>query len=304
MKRIICISVVLILLLPVLSNAQSLPFVAAETDAVSLGRAGAGLADTGSSAYSSFSNAASIPFSDAKMDVAAGYTLWSPAYAKSNMLNVGAAFNLKDKFGVAVGFLYGMNPAYEITDANGVSKGQFNPSDIQMNIGLAWRFLPYMSLGANIGYAGSSLAEGHSHGAMIADVFAMASFSDFKVTAGIANLGSSVSSVSGKTFALPTSAAVGLGYGAVFAERHSIEAYLDADYYFSNCFAVAAGAGYTFNDLVSVRAGYRYGGAALVPSYASVGLGMKLVGARIDIAYILGSKTLGNTLTVGIGYSF
>ena len=57
------------LLVPAVSHAQALPFVAAETDAASLGTAGAGLVETSSVADASFSNAAVIPFSDNKLDV-------------------------------------------------------------------------------------------------------------------------------------------------------------------------------------------------------------------------------------------
>ena len=292
------------LLFPALAGAQALPFTAAETDAASLGTAGANLTQTGSIANASFSNAAAIPFSDAKMDVAAGYTMWQPSAVGSNILNVGAAFNMNKKFGLAVGFLYGMNPAYDITDASGAVKGQFSPSDIHANVGLAYRFLPFLSLGANVGYATSSLAEGYSYGALAADVFAMAKFAGLKVTAGVANVGTSVTSASGVQFGLPASVAVGAGYEAAFADKHAIEALLDADYYFNGWFAAAAGAAYTYGDLVTVRAGYRYGGQSPVPSYASVGAGVKFAGLKLDLAYLIGSGAAKNTLALSLGYSF
>lgn len=292
------------LLFPALAGAQALPFTAAETDAASLGKAGANLTETGSIAYSSFSNAAAIPFSDAKMDVAAGYTMWQPSAAGSNMINVGAAFNMKQKFGVAVGFMYGMNPAYDITDASGAVKGQFKPSDIHANVGLAWRFLPFLSLGANVGYATSSIAEGQSYGALAADVFAMAKFGGFKVTAGVTNVGTTVKSASGAEFCIPGSVAVGAGYEATFADKHGIDVLLDADYYFSGWFAAAAGAAYTYNDLVTVRAGYRYGGESPLPSYASVGAGVKFIGLKLDLAYLIASGPAKNTLALSLGYTF
>lgn len=292
------------LLFPVLSNAQSLPFVAAETDAASLGTAGANLTQTHSIANAAFSNVAAVPFSDVKFDAAAGYTMWQPSSIGSNMINVGAAYNMKDKFGVAFGFMYGMNPAYDITDASGAVKGQFKPSDIYVNAGFAWRFLPYLSLGANVGYATSSLAEGHSYGALAADVFLMGKFNGFKVTAGVANVGTSVKAAGGADFCIPGSIALGAGYEALFAEKHSIDILLDADYYFSGWLAVAAGAAYTFNDLVSVKAGYRYGGTSPLPSYASVGAGVKFAGVKLDLAYMLASGPMKNTLAVSVGYSF
>lgn len=302
MKKFIYIAGALMLLFPALAGAQALPFTAAETDASSLGTAGADLTQTGSIANASFSNAAAIPFSDAKLDVAAGYTLWQPT--SGNMINVGAAFNIKQKFGVAVGFLYGMNASYDVTGESGSVKGQFAPSDIHANVGLAWRFLPFLSLGANVGYASSSLAEDVSYGALAADVFLMARFSGVKVAAGVSNLGTSVTSASGAKFPLPASVALGLGYEAAFAQKHSLNVLLDADYYFAGAFAVAAGAEYGFNDMAFVRAGYRYGGDSVLPSYASVGLGGKFIGIKLDVAYIIASGPMKNTLAVGLGYSF
>lgn len=304
MKKFIYIVGALLLLVPALASAQSLPFVAAETDAASLGKAGANLVETGSIANASFSNAAAIPFSDAKMDVAAGYTMWQPTSVNTTMLNVGAAFNMKNKFGLAVGFLYGMNPAYDIYNQSGAANGQFKPSDMHVNVGLAWRFLPFLSLGANVGYASSSLAEGKSYGALAADVFAMAKFAGLKVSAGVANIGTSVQSSTGAAFGLPTSLAVGAGYDLSFADKHSVGIALDADYYFDGWFAAAAGAGYTFNDFLTVRAGYRYGGDSPLPSYASVGAGVKLLGIKLDAAYLISSGPMKNTLALSLGYAF
>ena len=292
------------LLFPALAGAQALPFTAAETDAASLGTAGANLTQTGTIANASFSNAAAIPFSDAKMDVAAGYTMWQPSAVGSNMINVGAAYNMNNKLGLAVGFLYGMNSAYDIVDASGAVKGQFTPSDMHVNLGVAYRFLPFLSVGANVGYATSSLAKENSYGALAADVFAMAQFSGLRVTAGVANVGTSVKSKNGTAYCLPGSVALGAGYEMAFADVHSVDVLLDADYYFSGWFAAALGATYTYNDLVVVRAGYRYGGASPIPSYASVGAGVKFAGAKLDLAYMIGSNAMKNTLALTLGYTF
>lgn len=292
------------LLFPALAGAQALSYTAAETDAASLGTAGANLVQTGTIANAAFSNAAVIPFSDQKFDASAGYTMWQPQSIGSNMINIGAAYNMKEKFGLALGIMYGMNPAYDITDAAGAAKGQFSPSDMSINAGLAYRFLPYLSIGANVGYASSTLAEGYSYGALVADVFAMAKFSGIKVTAGVANIGTSVKSKNGTSFGLPASFALGAGYEADFAQKHSVEVLLDADYYFSGGFAAAAGASYTYGHMVAVRAGYRYGGNSPLPSYASIGAGVIFKGAKIDLAYLLASGPMKNTLALSLGYTF
>ena len=61
MKKIIYIAGALMLLFPALSSAQALSYTAAETDAASLGTAGANLTQTHSIAGAAFSNVAAVP---------------------------------------------------------------------------------------------------------------------------------------------------------------------------------------------------------------------------------------------------
>lgn len=304
MKKIIYIAGALMLLFPALAGAQALPYTAAETDAVSLGKAGANLTETNSVANAAFYNAAAIPFSEDKFNASVGYTMWQPSAVNTSMINVGAAYNMNGKFGVALGMMYGMNPAYDVVTSAGAPKGQFKPSDMHLNLGLAYRFLPILSVGANVGYASSTLAEEYSYGAVTADVFLMTEISGFKATVGVANLGTAVTSADKKKYALPASAALGLGYEMDFAEKHNVNVALDADYYFNGGLAAAIGAEYTFNSLATVRAGYRYGGNTPVPSYASVGAGAKFMGIKLDLAYLIGSGAAKNTLALSLGYAF
>lgn len=304
MKKILFIAGAFLLFMQGIAFGQALPFVAAETDALSLGKAGTDLVETGSIANSAFSNPASIVFAQQKLDAYAGYTMWQPSSVGSNMMNFGAAYNLNNKFGFAFGLMYGMNPSYDITDASGAIKGQYNPSDMRINAAFAYRLLPALSLGTSVGYASSNLAEGHSYGTLTADIFLLSEFSDFKLAAGVSNLGGGIKAASGDKFGLPTSIALGAGYAKGFAEVHRIEAALDVDYFLSGGLAASIGAGYTFNNLVSLRAGYHYGGESVIPSYASVGAGVSFAGVRLDLAYLLGSPTMNNTLALSLGYSF
>ena len=217
------------LLTPVASGAQVLPFVAADYDAVSLGTAGANLANTNSVAHAAFVNAAAIPFSSDKVDVSAGYAMWKPT--GGNVLNLAGAFNSGQKFGAALGVVYGTNPAYNITTSSGTSKDSFSPTEMQVNAGFAWRLLSNVSLGANVGYASNALSPDVTYSSVTADLFAMAVLSDIKVTAGLANLGGGVTSENGTKWSLPTSLALGVDYGMQFAEVHGVDFLLDA----SNC---------------------------------------------------------------------
>jgi hypothetical protein len=58
--------------------------------------------------------------------------------------------------------------------------------------------------------------------------------------------------------------------------------------------------------MISVKAGYKYGGKSIIPSYASVGAGFRFAGVTLDFAYLMGgaSSPMKNTLSIGLGYRF
>lgn len=293
-----------VLLLPASAYSQALPFTAVNYDAASLAKAGASLLDTSSAASDVFSNPAAVPFYEGSGDFAVGYTMWAPDGTGTNVINASGAYNIGDRFGVTAGFSYGMNPAYDIYDGSGDSKGQFKPSEMQVMGGFAYRFIPAMSVGVNVGYASASLSEEASYGAVAADIFLMGEFNGFKAAAGVSGLGGSVVSASGTKFGLPTCASVALGYGSLIGEMHGIDLELDAEYAFSGAFGATFGAEYNFRKMIFVRAGYRYGGEHVLPSFASAGAGIRIAGIRIDAAYLFANEVLGNTLALSLGYSF
>ena len=97
---------------------------------------------------------------------------------------------------------------------------------------------------------------------------------------------------------------MGLGYDLAFGTS-ALRFAADADVFFTGGVGAALGAQYGWNDMVFARAGFHLGtGKAPLPTYASVGLGVKFVGVHLDVSYLLASKVLGNTLCVGIGYAF
>lgn len=304
MKRFIILY--LTVFLPLYANAQALPFLAMEQSPVAAAKGGASVTETSSTAWASFTNSAAIPFSEMKGDISAGYSCWQPSVGKTNIIRLAGAYNINNKFGVGAGLSYGIMPGYDIYDETGSSNGTFKPSNLMANFGFSWRFIKWLALGVNLGYANEKLAESVSYGAFSTDIFLMTGFKGFKGAVGISNLGTKVTSASGNTYGLPTSLTAGIGYDASFAENHRLDVNLDLDYYFHQAFAAAIGAGYTFKDLVSLRAGYRYGGQSVIPSYASAGIGVKIVGITLDFAYLIasGESPMKNTLNVGLGYRF
>ena len=303
MKTRTLIIILIAIFLPASLSAQALPFTAVDYNPISLAKGGTSIVQTSSVSGAAFTNAASVPFSDLKADLAAGYAMWAPDGVSTNVLSFAGAFNIKQELGIALGVSYGMNPAYDVIDASGASKGQFKPTEMQLKAGVSYRFLPFLSLGANIGYASSKLAAGASYGSLDADVFLMAKFGGFKLAAGLSDLGTGITSASGTKYSLPTAVSVGLGYDLSFGEKNAIEVIADGDYYLSGGLAVSLGACYAYDDLIFVRAGYRAGGQTVLPSFMSLGLGVKFAGVRLDLAYLTASP-LSNTIALGLGYSF
>ena len=286
------------------ASAQVLPFVAVEHSPVAMARGGASYTDITNTSYSAFESPAAMSFSHEKMDLSVGYTLWQPQQVKTNIMNAAGMFKLNDKFGLAAGFSFGMLPSYDITSSTGKVTGTFKPSQMELSVGFAWRFHENVSLGANVGYATNKLAESVSYSAVVADVQLMAVFGGLKASLGVSDLGSGVTASSGEKFSLPTSANLAAGYDVAFADKHSVGVDAVAQYYFIGDFAAAVGASYTYNDFVSFRAGYRYGADSVIPSFASVGAGVKLAGIKIDMAYLISSTAMANTLCLSLGYSF
>lgn len=266
----------------------------------------AGTASSSAMAWSSFDNPAAMSFYKDRFDAGIFYQNWQPEYGKSLNLGTGLAFRTKKGFGLSGGFMMQQGQKMEILDQSGNAKGSFTPKDMQFNLGLGFKAAHLVSIGINLKGFTQELSKDDKSFAFGADLFAMTKVSDFNITLGVANVGTPVKASSGQSFNLPSSVRFGGAYCKTFAETHNIEAVLDADYYFfAGGFSAAAGAQYGWRDMLFARAGYHLGTSnSLLPSFASVGLGAKYFGVRLDVSYILGNEVLKNTLSVGLGYTF
>lgn len=270
---------------------------------------GAGVASTDNSAYASFTNAAVIPFSQNKFETGLSYQNWAPDGTKSTNINFGAASKLGEKFALTAGFVMQNAEQFDITDESGNPDGTYKPKDMQFNFGLAYKFTDKLGAGATFKYLSQDNASGSKLSVPAFDVFLLYKVSDFNLAAGISTFGGSVKDEAGKSFDIPSSATLGGNWNKTFNTKQNIEASVDADYFFSGNFSVAIGAQYTYNNLFSVRAGYHYGSDdCVLPAFATIGCGVRhkfgKTGLGFDVAYIIGSETLQNTLTAGIKLFF
>ena len=286
-------------------NPEALSFVRIVRDPVSAGMGFAGTASETEVAYSSFRNSSVIPFMAERMSVGISGQMWAPDGVKSTNLGFGAAFKAGKRLGFSVGGAYQMGEEYSLADETGNAAGTFKPNDIIINGGAGVWIIDGLAAGVNVRYASQKLSDDCSYSAIAADIFMTYRLSGLNVTAGVSSLGSRVKSESGDSFSLPTSATVGVDWSKALFESHGVRLAADVDYFFSGNITAAAGAQYSFKNMLSARAGYHLGTkSAVLPSFATVGLGIRLFGISLDIAYLTASDTLGNTFTFGLGYRF
>lgn len=283
----------------------ALSFLQTDFNPASAGVAGAGAASTSlGTAYSVFGNPAAIPLASQKLDVAASYRMASPL----GNVTAGAAFKA-GKLGVAAGFLYGMYPSMAGASEGGSAMTAFTPSDMLFGLGLSLGIGEHLGVGANVRYGIQKLDNTTSLQALNFDVMALFKTGNLGVTAGVVALGPKVKSVGNATYALPASARVAADY-VLPLDKLSVEALASFDYYLSGNVGAGVGVQAGYNDLVFLRAGFRYGSrkedfnVAPVPTHLSLGVGGKFAGIRVDVAYQLLLAGQGGALTAGLAYAF
>jgi hypothetical protein len=101
------------------------------------------------------------------------------------------------------------------------------------------------------------------------------------------------------------SATIAGAYTAAIDEQNRVDVALDADYFFTGGLGAALGLQYSYDDLILVRAGYHLGtDKAPLPSFATIGAGVKYSGFKLDVSFLTANPVIGNTLTIGVGVAF
>ena len=285
-------------------QAQVLPSLLMNQDATSLAMGSAGVsADAG--AYALENNVAAIPFAEQNMSVQAGFGMWQPSYANLKTIGLAGMYKISDKIGVALDFKYLMLPSYSGVTGNGadVRDSEFKPSEMGIAAGFSYAVLDCLSAGLTLRYAGSTLAPEAKAGVFGTDIGVY--FRKNAISAGLSvnNLGTKVK-YSETAYAQPMLVRAGAGYDLEVGSSSLLFA-AQADVIFAGGVMAGAGCEYAFKDMIFARVGYHYGNAAnAVPSHGSAGLGVKIAGVCLDVAYLYGSKVLSNTMCISLGYSF
>ena len=286
-------------------NMESLGFSRIVRDPAAAAMGFTAKASDASPAWAAFGNPGLVPMTSGRLAAGVSYQSWAPKSVKTGNIAAGLSYHT-GRVGLTAGFAWQNGQSYEVIDNYGVSQGDFKPSDMQLGAGIGVELAPAFSLGANVRFLSSTLSADDKYSAVGVDFLATYRHAGLTAVAGVSNLGGSVSDSKKTSFSIPGSATLAAQYKAVFEKVHGLRADLDADWFFSSgSLGVAAGLEYGYDDLVFVRAGYHYGTELCVlPSFVTLGAGVKYMGIRFDLAYLTGNEYIGNTLTLGLGYSF
>ena len=301
-----------VLLLPLTAGAQAVQFLDYNPDARTAGMAGAGVS-LEATAFSMWNNAAAPALSAATMDAAVSYGLWQPSGAGNHVIAAAGYGRVARFMSVSAGIKYFSHSPYDITDAGGLVSGSFTPKEMTAGIGLAFRILPILSVGADVHYVHSDIGGPKKGGAVSADFGAMLDLKYLRLGATVSNIGSKVNYGGASAYGLPANFKLGAGTVQTFGadRRHALTVSLQGGMLFKGTALFGeAGVEYAWNDMVRVSAGYHYGSSStsgVIPSYASVGAGLRILGIHVDAAYIIGTDArspLTNSFSIGLGYSF
>ena len=283
--------------------AQALPSLLVSSDAAAMGTA---LSTAGKSggAYALGSNVASMAYMEGTMAADVSFGLWQPSYAANKVLGLGAACKINKSLSLGLQAKYFGQQAYDVVTENGTVKGSFTPKDLYVGVGAAYALADFISVGITAKVTSSSLSEDASATAIGFDAGVFLKRDGLSGGISLNNLGGKVS-YGDRKYSQPSMVKVGAAYRLGEADGHSVTGSLEADYLFAGAFAAGLGAEYSLKEILYVRCGYHYGAADKgLPSFASVGLGVKFAGVQLNAAYLLASETLGGSLTIGLGYSF
>ena len=111
----------------------------------------------------------------------------------------------------------------------------------------------------------------------------------------------------GNKTTMPTYVAAGGSLTVDVADKHQVGGAWSTRYFFRpseyKTLMLGAGLEYTYNKMVSLRAGYEYGDRNL--SHFTMGAGFKYGGLRLNGAYMLKTVNAGSSYcTIGLGYDF
>ena len=251
-------------------------------------------------------NPAKLLFSeDKKMGFHAAWQQYKPT--DNHYLQASGSFT-HGIMGYGLSYIGGFGPELTLTDNGGNIINTLRNNNHIINASVGVRLLPIFSVGVNGKYLFETGPEGKRQ-LFAGDFFGMLDIQGFRASVGLRNLSSSWT-YGDIEYKLPLSIVGGLGYKKdwekvgmeIGAEYESILVNKENKLWNPR---IGGGIAVNFYKVLSLRAGYNWGGNTPIPSYTSLGVGINIKFLRIDASYRLNTDRLaGDMLNIQLGIMF
>ena len=226
--------------------------------------------------------------------------------------NASAAYRFADRHAAFIGYRYlGGQTITGQTDQYGTLGDDIKPVDWSFDIGYSFKINNKLSAFARVSFIQSKLEESNntfsfSLGGNYRTNLNLGNMeSQLNIAARVLDLGPAIESSSNLKYDLPTSAQVSADLSLPLSDINKLNIAVGGRYFLptdATLLTIGAGAEYTYNNLVSARAGYNYGENET--SRTTLGFGLNIKFISIDAAYSIANDKDFNMFHLGLTARF
>lgn len=313
-KHIIIACVALLCTMQARAQGQDLSVLAANPDARTAAMGNAAVAADGMYLYN---NPSAFLCANKKFSADASASIYEKTEGYEGTFGLYTAtvgYKFANRHAAFAGFRYAGGLKLKGYDMLGEPTKDYQPYNWTIDLGYA-----YMIGNGFSAYAVGNVIFSHLSKNAVGGAFTIgASYQKSTTTAGnksanlmldakVGAIGPQLDYGNGNKTTMPTYVAVGGALTVDVADKHQVGGAWSTRYFFRpseyKTLMLGAGLEYTYNKMVSLRAGYEYGDRNL--SHFTMGAGFKYGGLHLNGAYMLKTANAGSSYcTIGLGYDF
>ncbi|WP_281641510.1 PorV/PorQ family protein [Hoylesella loescheii] len=313
-KHIIIACVALLCTMQARAQGQDLSVLAANPDARTAAMGNAAVAADGMYLYN---NPSAFLCANKKLSADASASIYEKTEGYEGTFGLYTAtvgYKFANRHAAFAGFRYAGGLKLKGYDMLGEPTKDYQPYNWTIDLGYA-----YMIGNGFSAYAVGNVIFSHLSKNAVGGAFTIgASYQKSTTTAGnksanlmldakVGAIGPQLDYGNGNKTTMPTYVAVGGALTLDVADKHQVGGAWSTRYFFRpseyKTLMLGAGLEYTYNKMVSLRAGYEYGDRNL--SHFTMGAGFKYGGLHLNGAYMLKTANAGSSYcTIGLGYDF
>ena len=313
-KHIIIACVALLCTMQARAQGQDLSVLAANPDARTAAMGNAPVAADGMYLYN---NPSAFLCANKKLSADASASIYEKTEGYEGTFGLYTAtvgYKFANRHAAFAGFRYAGGLKLKGYDMLGEPTKDYQPYNWTIDLGYA-----YMIGNGFSAYAVGNVIFSHLSKNAVGGAFTIgASYQKSTTTAGnksanlmldakVGAIGPQLDYGNGNKTTMPTYVAVGGALTLDVADKHQVGGAWSTRYFFRpseyKTLMLGAGLEYTYNKMVSLRAGYEYGDRNL--SHFTMGAGFKYGGLHLNGAYMLKTANAGSSYcTIGLGYDF